>query len=196
MTTAVMYDLPFGHGRRWLASAPWLVNAALGGWQVSLVGYLQSGGYLTPTISVPDPTGTRFTSTANRPVVSLRPDQLRDPHLDDPSITGWYDVAAFAAPPIGRFGTAERGAVRGPGLNLFHFGVHKRFRLSDRPDGPDLRIELTTTNVFNEPQWASPNMNVTPTNVSAGQISAVGGTSGFIQQADMRRMRLGLRLEW
>jgi hypothetical protein len=68
--------------------------------------------------------------------------------------------------------------------------------LSDRPHGPTFRIELTTTNIFNEPQWASPNLNVTPTNVSAGVISAVGGTSGFIQQADMRRMRLGLRVEW
>ena len=160
------------------------------------MGYLQSGGYLTPTIVVPDPTGTRFTNTATRPAVTLRPDQLSDPDLDDPTIARWFDVGAYGAPPIGRFGTAERGSVEGPGLNLWHFGLHKRFRLSDGPQSPTLRIELTTTNIFNTPQWASPNMNVTPTNVSAGQISAIGGTSGFIQQADMRRMRLGFRMEW
>jgi outer membrane receptor protein involved in Fe transport len=196
LISAVMYDLPFGRDRKWLTSAPWPVDLALGGWQVSLVGYLQSGGYLTPTISVPDPTGTRFTNTATRPVVTLRPDQLNDPDLDDPTIARWFDVGAYGAPPIGRFGTAERGSVEGPGLNLWHFGLHKRFRLGDGPQSPTLRIELTTTNIFNTPQWASPNMNVTSTNVSAGQISAVGGTSGFIQQADMRRMRLGGRLEW
>ena len=189
-------QLPFGRDRKWLTSAPWLIDLALGGWQVSVVGYQQSGGYLTPTISVPDPTGTRFTTAAARPLVTLRPDQLRDSQLDDPTIARWFDVAAFGAPEIGRFGTAERGSVKGPGLNLWHFGLHKRFRLSDRPHGPTFRIELTTTNIFNEPQWASPNLNVTPTNVSAGVISAVGGTSGFIQQADMRRMRLGLRVEW
>ena len=38
-----------------------------------------------------------------------------------------------------------------------------------------------------------PNVNATPTNVSAGRISAVGGPSGFIQQADMRRLKLGFR---
>ena len=196
LISAVMYDLPFGRDRKWLTSTPWPVDLALGGWQVSLVGYLQSGGYLTPTIVVPDPTGTRFTNTATRPAVTLRPDQLSDPDLDDPTIARWFDVGAYGAPPIGRFGTAERGSVEGPGLNLWHFGLHKRFRLGDGPQSPTLRIELTTTNIFNTPQWASPNMNVTPTNVSAGQISAIGGTSGFIQQADMRRMRLGVRMEW
>jgi hypothetical protein len=196
LTTAVMYELPFGRGKTWMADAPRLLDLALGGWQVSLVGYVQSGGYLTPTISVADPTGTRFTSGTTRPTVTLRPDQLRDPHVDDPTIDRWFDPTAYAAPPIGRFGTAERGSIKGPGLNLWHFGLHKRFRLADSPTAPTLRIELTSTNIFNTPQWAAPNVNVTPSNVSAGRISAIGGTAGFIQQAGMRNMRLGLRVEW
>jgi carboxypeptidase family protein/TonB-dependent receptor-like protein len=204
VTTAVMYELPFGRERRWLANAPGAVDAALGGWELSLVSYQQTGGYLTPTISVPDPTGTRFTTTATRPVVSIRPDQLGDPNLDDRTIPGgspitafpWYGITALAAPPIGRFGTAGRGVIEGPGLNLWHFGVHKRFRLTDRAAGPALRVELTTTNLFNTAQWANPNLNVTPTNVSAGRVTAVGGSAGFIQQAGMRQMRLGIRAEW
>ena len=195
-TSAVMYELPFGQGKRWLGSAPALVDLALGGWQVSLVSYVQSGGYLTPTISVPDPTGTRFTSTATRPTVSLRPDEIRDPNLGDPSVERWFDPTAYAAPPIGRFGTAERGSITGPGLNLWHVGVHKRFRLAGNASAPTLRIELTSTNIFNTPQYAAPDTNVSPTNVNAGRISAIGGTAGFIQQAGMRTMRLGGRLEW
>jgi hypothetical protein len=195
MTSAVMYDLPVGRDRRWLSRAPGVVNAVLGGWQVSMVGYLQSGLFLTPTISVPDPTGTRFTTAATRPTVSLRPDQLRDPALSDPTIAAWFDVGAFGAPPIGRFGTAERGSIEGPGLNLWHFGIHKRFRLNDRPDSPNFKIELTATNIFNHPQWANPNVNVTPTNVSAARISAIGSGTTF-QQAGQRTMRLGARVEW
>src|SRR6185295_12789615 len=194
----VMYELPFGHERRWLANAPGAVDAALGGWEVSLVSYLQTGGYLTPTISVPDPTGTFFTTAATRPQVTIRPDQLGDPNIDPTVPSGstitafpWYDVTAFGAASIGRFGTSGRGVIEGPGLNLWHFGVHKRFRLTDRAAGPNLRVELTTTNLFNTAQWANPNLNVTPTNVTAGRITAVGGPAGFIQQADMRRMRLG-----
>jgi outer membrane receptor protein involved in Fe transport len=196
LTTAVMYELPFGHGKRWMSTVPKAVDLALGGWEISLVGYLQSGNFLTPTISVPDPTGTRFTNTATRPTVMIRPDQLSDPQLADPTIDRWFDVGAFGAPPIGRFGTAERGAIESPGLNLWHFGLFKRFRFSDRPGTPIFRIEGTATNVFNHPQWAAPNVNVTPTNVSAARISAVGGTAGSIQQAGMRAIRLGFRMEW
>ena len=199
VTTAVMYDLPFGRDRMWMSGAPRLVDLAVGGWQISAVGYMQTGGFFTPTISVPDPTGTRFTTTATRPTVSLRPDQLRDPNLDDPTIAAWFDTAAFATPAVGRFGTGERGTIEGPGLNVWHLGVHKKFRFADSPGAPTFRIELTTTNVFNQPQWANPSataLNVTPTNVGAGRITAVGGPATFIQQADMRRMRLGLRVEW
>lgn len=195
-TSAVIYDLPFGRERRWLARLPAAVDAAIGHWQISLVGYLQSGNPLTPVITVPDPTGTKFTSTATRPLVTIRPDQLRDAALDDPSTARWYDVAAYAAPPIGRFGTASRGSIEGPGLNLWHAGVHKRFRLGGRPGAPTLRIDLTATNVFNRAQYAAPNLNVTPTNAAAGQISAIGGTAGFIQQAGMRAMQLGARVEF
>ena len=196
VTTALMYDLPFGRNRKWANSVPWLLDLAVGGWQISTVGYLQSGVYLTPTISMPDPTGTRFTSTGNRPTVTIRPDQLSDPELSDPTIAQWYDVNAYGAPAIGQFGTATRGSVEGPGLNLWHFGMHKRFRLTNRADSPTLRIELTSTNIFNQPQYANPNMTVTPTNVNRGRISAIGGPSGAIQQAGMRSMRLGFRLEW
>jgi outer membrane receptor protein involved in Fe transport len=196
LVSAVMYDLPFGQGRRWLSTASPLLDLALGGWQVSLVGYQQTGGYFTPTITMPDPTGTRFTTAAIRPNVTIRPDQLSDPTLADPTINRWFDVGAFGAPPIGRFGTASRGAVTGPALNLWHFGVHKRVRLGGGTQPPTLRVEITSTNIFNDPQWAAPNLNVTPTNVSAGRISGVGGTAGFIQQAGMRSARLGVRVEW
>lgn len=175
---AAIYDLPFGRERRWLADLPAAVDAAIGQWQISLVGYLQSGGYLTPTITVPDPTGTRFTSTATRPLVTIRPDQLRVPNLDDPSSARWFDTTAYGAPPIGRFGSASRGSIEGPGLNVWHAGVHKRFRLSDRAGATTLRVALTATNVFNRPQYAAPNLNVTPTNAAAGQVSWIGGTSG------------------
>jgi hypothetical protein len=72
----------------------------------------------------------------------------------------------------------------------------KRFRFSDHPGTPNFRIEAMATNIFNHPQWASPNVNVTPTNVSAARISAVGGSAGAIQQAGMRSIRLGMRMEW
>jgi outer membrane receptor protein involved in Fe transport len=195
VTSAVMYDLPFGRNRRWLSNASRALDLALGGWQVSTVAYQQTGVFLTPTVSIPDPTGTRFTSGANRPVVTIRPDQLSDPSLSDPTIDAWFNRLAFAAPPIGRFGTAERGVIEGPGLNVWHLGVHKTFRTGDAANAPRVRIEATTTNLFDSPQWGNPNVNVTSTNVTAGTIRTTGGAVPN-QQAGARMLRLGLRVDW
>ena len=60
---------------------------------------------------------TVFRGTANA-LLAIRPDQLSDPQLADPTIDRWFDVGAFGAPPIGRFGTAARGAIESSGLNL------------------------------------------------------------------------------
>src|SRR5262245_26145626 len=88
VTSALMYELPFGRERRWLANAPGGVNAALGGWELSLVGYLQSGGYLTPTVSVPDPTGTSAKKKASRQDVTVRPDMIGGSRLGS-HLTVW-----------------------------------------------------------------------------------------------------------
>ena len=195
LTSAVMYDLPFGRNRRWLSDAPRALDLALGGWQVSTVAYQQTGVFLTPTVSVPDPTGTRFTSGANRPLVTIRPDQTSDPSLPDPTVDAWFNRLAFAAPPIGRFGTGTRDSIEGPGLNVWHLGLHKTFRTGEAAHAPRVRIEATTTNLFDSPQWGNPNVNVTSTNVTAGTIRTTGGAVPN-QQAGARMMRLGLRVDW
>ena len=119
----------------------------------------------------------------------------RDASLADPAIQQWFDPTAFGAPPIGRFGNAERGSIEGPGLNVWHVGFHKTFTMSRLPSAPTFRVDLTSTNFFNHPNWANPNTNVTPTNVNAGRISATGGPTRW-QQAGARSMRLGVRVEW
>ncbi len=194
-TTALMYQLPFGQDRKWMSDAPRIVDMALGGWEISAVGYQQTGVWLTPTMRIPDPTGTRFTSGANRPLVTVRPDQLRDSGVSDPNIEGWFDPTAFAAPGIGTFGSAERGAIEGPGLNVWHAGFHKIFRLTGSPTAPLFRVEMTATNLFNQPQWGNPSVDVTPGNVSAAKIRSTGGPTTW-QQAGARAWRLGVRLEW
>jgi len=187
----VNYELPFGNGRKWLASVPAAIDALVGGWQLSVIGVQQSGAYLTPVVAVPDPTGTRYTTGA-APIVNIRPDQIGDPALSDPTIQKWFDPLAFAPPPLGRFGTANRGSIEGPGLNVWHAGVYKSF---SRQNAARLRLEIIAANVLNRPQWGNPNVDVTPGNAASATITTVGGpTAG--QQAGPRRVRLGLRVDW
>ncbi len=132
---AVIYELPIGIGRKWLGQSPRPLDLVIGGWQISAITYFQTGMFLTPTITIQDPTGTAFTNSANRPMVTIRPDQLKNPNISNRTIDSWFDRSAFVAPSIGRFGTSSRGVIVGPGTNVWHVGFHKYFNLygSDSP---------------------------------------------------------------
>jgi len=108
LTGNVIYELPFGKGKRWLGSPSRLVGALFGGWDISSILSYHSGQFLTPMWTGPDPTGTAFTTSRTPANVTIRPDQLRDGNLpsSERTTSRWFDVSAFTAPALGRYGTA------------------------------------------------------------------------------------------
>jgi hypothetical protein len=197
VTVNWVYQLPFGRGRHFLGSTNRWANLAFGGWEVSGIYSLYSGQFLTPQWSLPDPTGTAFTTGRTPPVVTRRPNHLRDANLssDQRSVNRWFDLGAFAAPDPGQFGSAAKGVIKGPGVNVWHAGFVKNLTFSDR--GPRLRWELTATNFFNHPNWSNPNTTITNL-TQAGVISGVGGVNGAStgDQPGARSFRMGFRAEW
>ena len=195
-TTNVIYQLPFGKGRTFLSSANRAANAIVGGWDVSAIYSYYSGQFLTPLWSGPDPTGTAFSANATRPVVTIRPDHLRDANLpgDQRTLTRWFDPTAFGAPPVGRFGNAAKGVIKGPHVNIWHMGLFKSFQLSEKAK---LRWELTGTNFFNHPNYNNPGTTITSPG-AVGVITGVGAVNGA-STGDVpgaRTFRMGLRAEW
>ena len=69
------YELPFGKGRRWSSSSR-AVNAVLGGWSLNTVTMMETGPYLTPTIS-PNLDQTNTNPVADGTIV--RPDLVGNP---------------------------------------------------------------------------------------------------------------------
>ncbi|MPY88837.1 MAG: hypothetical protein GEU99_13020 [Luteitalea sp.] len=193
VTGFLMYELPFGRGKTWGANADRWLNIAMSDWQVSLIYYGQTGQFLTPLWTGPDPTGTAFTSSATPALVTIRPNQLHDPTRpgDQRSVERWFDVDAFAAPTPGSFGTAARGTIKGPSVNVLHAGLVKHFSLTK---GMRLRWELIFTNVLNHPNWSDPGTDITE-EANVGVIQGVGGVAG-LDQSGARSGRMSLRLEW
>jgi hypothetical protein len=191
-----MYELPFGHGRKWLSHTSRAVNSILGGWQISAITYLQTGQFLTPTMSIADPAGISYT-TGSAPLVTIRPDVLRNPNISNPTIGHWFDTSAFAAPAAGRFGNSGRGLVVGPGENVWHAGLQKYITFSENPRAPRLRLDLYAANVFNHPNWSNPSVNLSNAN-TAGTITSVGGpnTGSYGDSAAARTARMAIRVEW
>lgn len=196
MTTNWLYQLPFGRGRTFLSDVNRLANLAIGGWELSGIYSIHSGQFLTPLWTGPDPVGIAHTTSRTPQVVTLRPDQIGDPNLPkgQRSVDRWFDASAFTGPQPGQFGTGAKGTIKGPGVNVWHLGLHKNFEFSERAR---LRWELTATNAFNHPNWSNPNTNITSTG-NVGVISGVGGVNGAStgDQPGARSFRMGLRLEW
>lgn len=196
VTTNWLYQFPFGRGRKYMSNAGRGLNLLVGGWELSGIYSYYSGQFLTPLWTGPDPTGTAYTTSRTAPLVTIRPDHLRDANLpkDQRKVTGWFDASAFAAPQPGQFGTSAKGVIKGPWVNVWHMGLIKNFELAERVV---FRWELTATNIFNHPNWSNPVTNITQLG-QVGVISGVGGVNGAStgDQPGPRAFRMGFRLEW
>src|SRR5262249_20306958 len=168
-------------------------RALLHGWERNAVYSFFSGEFLTPQWTGSDPTGTAFTGSRTPANVTIRPDQIRNPNLpvDQRANNRFFDVAAFAPPAPGRFGTAAKGVIQGPGSSIVNAGLSKTFTIADRWR---LRWEMTGTNFFNTTNYTNPDVNIT----SLGSVGVLTGAGGEpdLDAAGPRAFRMGLRLEW
>lgn len=193
ITSNFVYELPVGKGRHFGGNMPWLANVLVGGWTLSGAFIFDSGRFLTPSWTGPDPTGTAYTTSGTRPIVTIRPDQIGDPNLPsgERSINRWFDLAAFRAPQPGSFGNAKKGTIRGPSEAFWNAGLQKAFMVSEK--WPRFVFEMTARNLFNHPNYNNPDTNISNTG-SAGHITWAGGIGD--ESAAERQVRLGFRVEW
>jgi hypothetical protein len=124
-----VYELPFGTGKRWLASNP--VRYVVGGWSIGSVATLQSG----PPITIVTQTNSCLCNSAG----SQRANVSTNPNLPSGqrSVAEWFDTAAFSQPANFTFGDEGVGSVRAPGLVNVDMSVLCNFRITEK-----IRAEL------------------------------------------------------
>jgi hypothetical protein len=181
-----IFPLPFGRGRRMGSERRGVPQAVLGGWELSTVSLVQSGPFLTPTMS--PGLDVSNTDLAGRRVTA-RPDRFGNGNLADPTRNQYFDRSAFAAPPkgAGRFGNSGAGVLVGPGTISIAAGLAKTFAISERLR---LRLEGTFTNFPNHPNFVSPVTNIS---------SPLFGKLTTVQSAENggnRTGQVGMRLDF
>lgn len=180
------YDLPFGKGRRWSSSSR-LLNGALGGWSLNTVTLIESGPYLTPTISC------SFDQTNTDPIAAgsvCRPDLVGNPIPANQASGNYYNINAFAPTPVGaaRIGNAGVGILEGPGTIAVNASVSKRMAIRE---GLGLCFEATFTNALNHTNFAPP-----ATNVSSPSTFGVLQSAQTAEYGGNRTGQLSLRLDF
>ncbi len=147
-----IWELPFGHGRRFLNALPGAADQILGGWKLVWVAYLQTGQYFSPTFSGSDPSNTNTSGGL--------PDRICDGNLPpgQRNVDRWFDVGCFAVPPKGRFGNSGMNILEGPGMHVHNVTLLKQFRITER-----LKLDymVMAGNLFNHPNFMQPTTNVT-----------------------------------
>jgi len=160
-----LYQLPFGQGRTFLNTGGWK-NTVLGGWQMTTVTLLETGPWLTPSIS--NSFDQSNTNVVNRGAFS-RPDQVSNNIYRGQSRAQYFNLAAFSPTPAdaGRFGNAGVGVLQGPGTEAVSLGLAKVFKVNERVG---VRFESTFTNVLNHTNFAPPATQID--NPTFGVLSA------------------------
>jgi hypothetical protein len=174
-TGSVLYETRVRSGP---APFRWLLD----GWRIAAIPALSSGAP-APIFYNLDTTGTGLAS---------RPDRLDGQRGDLPrserSYARWFNTAAFAPTPLGRFGTAPRtGAVRLPGTRNLDLAFARVLNLQDQRRA-ELRAEVfNAANHFNPPP-ASLDLNL--------QSLTFGTIGGGVQGITTRVIQLALKLHF
>jgi hypothetical protein len=161
-TASVLYDLPFGKGKRFGGDWSGPVDAALGHWSVNLIERATTGFPLY-VVDSSDVSGTFFSYNGN---TFQRPNQVGDPNKAGPvaanpgcsaptqihTLSNWFNPCAFKTAPAGQLGTAARAPVYGPRFVNTDFSLIKDLPLSFR-EGTDLQFRAEFFNLFNHPQY-------------------------------------------
>lgn len=154
-----VFDLPVGHGHRYLNNSSKIADAIMGGWQTTTNLFVKSGTPYTPfwycddcdpvtpgnvASGAIDAVGD-FNSPSFRPVVTGN-------YKNAPSGYQW-NASGFGLPSIGsnlytQAGVVKRNALMGPGTFGVNLGLHKSFHLYERAS---LQVGADFDNVFNHP---------------------------------------------
>jgi len=159
-TASVLYDLPFGKGKRYGSSWSAPVNAVLGNWEVDVIQKATSGFPLFVVDN--NASGSNFlfngAFSLNRPIQVSDPNKAgpvaANPSCQAPSqvhtVSAWFNPCAFVSAPAGELGTANRTPVYSPRFVNTDFSAIKHFPIRERMQ-LDFRAEFF--NLFNHPQF-------------------------------------------
>lgn len=181
------YELPFGEARQWSSSSH-VVNDVLAGWNLNTITLVESGPYLTPTMSVSE--DQTNTNPAAAGITVVRPDRVGNPIPANRTRAEYFNIDGFAAPPVGagRVGNASVGSLEGPGTVAVNAGLAKILALRE---SWRLRFEATFTNVLNHPNFAPP-----VTDISNPAAFGALTTAQSAESAGNRTGQVALRLDF
>jgi hypothetical protein len=124
----------------------------LGAWELSGIIGKRSGFSFSPTSGL---------DNSLSGVGADRPNVVSGPTLANPSLSAWFNTAAYKANAAGTFGNAGRSSLRGPGAFTFDMALIRDFALTERHH---VQFRAEAFNILNHPTFANPTATLTSSN--------------------------------
>jgi outer membrane receptor protein involved in Fe transport len=168
-STALVYELPFGHGKRWVTSGA--AARVLGNWQTNAIVLLRSGQPYTLLTNV-DSANIGALGGANR----TRPNLTGNPGLPHPRPEMWFNAGAFAPPAPFTFGNLGRNSLRSQAYQDVDLSLFREDRITERIR---TQFRAESFNIFNHPTFGIPQTSfISPL---FGHISGTASTARQLQ---------------
>jgi hypothetical protein len=187
---AFTYELPFGKGRTFFASANRAVDSVIGGWQITALSTFMSGDY------------PRFNNTQNGAGPIYSPVTINgNPCVSNPTPQSWFNTSVV---PLASNSSAivpfnvQFGCLVGPSFWDVDASLLKSFNITERIHS---QLKISAYNTFNRLNRGDPNLNPGDANYGTNLYQgSPGGTYGaqIATPANVtgRQMEIGLRISF
>jgi hypothetical protein len=192
LVISYVYDLPFGHGKRYMSDVSGAMSKVVSGWGVDGVTTFQKGFPLPITFGG----STSLSKAGFSQNFQLRPNVVpgcnkSTPHSPSSAGFSWFNQDCFAAPADWGFGDESRvdPTLRSAGINNWDIAIFKTTNFGPE-DKLGLQFRTEFFNTFNRVQFAPPNTaccfdpaTQTGNNASFGVVSGQLNNPRLIQFA-------------
>ncbi len=172
--SSVLYELPFGKGKRFLNTGG-IANQVLGGWNISSIITIQPNGF---PLTVADGNVSNVGGYFDRPNATGQATELP---RDKRNVFQWFNTGAYVQQPQYTFGNAGRNTAIGPGIVNWDFSTLKDFHFAE---SKFLQFRFEAFNFLNHPIWGDPD-----TYLPDGTFGQIAYT-----RHDMRELQFSLKL--
>ena len=191
-----IYQLPFGHGRQFLATIPNWANEAIGGWDISALPSYRTGLAVT---AFSDGFLASFSNYDPAIFTGDRGDLKAKVNVSNSTVFNFAGGAAGAAKVLAEFRGpigleyGQRNLLNGPGALFLDAGLAKTF-----PVYKSLQVVFRADafNVMNHPAFGTPAVNIVNNASTFGQITGTQNEPGASTDQSKRVAQFSLRVEF
>jgi hypothetical protein len=132
-----------------------------GRWANRLLGNWEASGIITKHTGFWINTGSGKDNSLTG-IGADRPTVVGDSRVSNPSLTEWFNPAAFQPNAMGTFGNSGRNNIQGPGGFTFDLALMRRFSVTERQK---VEARAEAFNILNHPVFGNPRTSLTDANI-------------------------------